>query len=254
MESIFPHIAEHKTYRNSFLQQVGVAMVYTTRTKKNVPENFDDKMASFMDRFFRMQYNGDFLDRPFLAVKNPDINVRFEFAPEYAYLTVGRSEYKSFIESVLPYTVAQKVLAFEVLGLSNLSNLSIRKINMFPFGASSDTMVRNDSGTVYSNLLSKAFIDTPIKETIEGATNYITPVEERSIEDGNRMYRFKTGIIADKTLKGRYFLILDSSVQYFPNIKISEGTIDRRLIEQNDLLYDVFHWCVSDNVISLMNK
>lgn len=248
-----PHLETHKVYKNTFLQHVGVAMAFPKITPAKAGESFDKDMDLFFERFLQpLKYNHDFFEKGIFIHGGNEDQYRMEFTPEYIYAEISRTKYRSFAETVLPMIALPKVMAFSVLKLGNIRNLSIRKINIFPFGATAEAL-RTDSNKVYESLLSPEFNALEVKNSIKDK-GYVTPVLEREFILDDYKYQFKTGIIADKKLDGRYYLMLDSSVQYAKSLKILEGSIDRRLIEENDLMYDLFHWCVTKSVIDIMDK
>lgn len=249
-----PHIEEHKIYKNTFLQHIGVAMTYRKITAKDAPESFEKDIKTFFERFLApLEYDNNFFEKGIFVHADNKGRVNLALKSNGSYVSIERSKYVNFVESALPLVTLPKLFAFSVLNIKTLNNLAIRKINLFPFGATNDQQVKEASQTVYESLLSPDFNSLEITKRMDD-NQYVTPVLERWFRYDIYRYQIKTGIYADRTLKGRYYLIFDSSVRYDKGMRIAEGSIDRKLIELNDRMYDLFHWSASEQVLDLMNK
>jgi len=229
-------------------------MAYRKITAKDAPESFEKNIKNFFERFLApLEYQNNFFDKGIFVHADNAGRVNLELNTDNSYVSIERSKYVNFVESALPLVTLPKLFVFSVLNIKMLNNLAIRKINLFPFGATNDQQVKDAVQNVYESLLSPYFNNLEIQKQIEDP-QYVTPVLERQVQSDIYRFQFKTGIYADKTLKGRYYLIFDSSVQFNKAMRIQEGTIDRKLIELNDRMYDIFHWSVSNKVLDLMNK
>ena len=77
-------------------------------------------------------------------------------------------------------------------------------------------------------------------------------VVDREFRFGGRHLLLRTGFAVPKDGDDRYFLIFDMALQNDGDKSTEEGSIDTTLLEMNDVLFDAFHWCMSDKMIDMM--
>ena len=122
----------------------------------------------------------------------------------------------------------------------------IRKVNMFP-------SQKNTTGIYSINLLNQIFTDE-----FRGKQYGLTPLEQEAksffaesiLEYDNGVLAIKYGFYTLRNDEKLLYAVLDTSYTFYD--KMNPNEFDSWQQKANAVLFDVFHWCVNDGVIKIM--
>lgn len=256
MEYLFPHI-EHKVYRNTFIQSTSVSLI-GSNIGNELPTNFDKRCIEFAERFFQIKPDiENFLNTNVMIFSNDEEEVEFSFGPDKARLTIGRKNYVSFLNNIMPELLQLKEFMFGVMQNSSLENLCIRKLNLFPITAENDESVSENVDEIFKYFFNSELIDN-VEDSIGSVpknASWMLCFKKAMFAAETDPYEMSIRIGISKTNKEkRYNVILDSLARCKNTGEIKEGSVDRILLALNDRLFDAYHWCVNEGIISLMEK
>lgn len=244
---------EHKKYYNTFLDNTAVSLIAPT-WDRHVPDEFFAKFPAFVERNYQIKASAQqFIESHELNVENEEEAVTYVFKPDKATLRVGRKTYDTFYTAVMPRLLPLKEFVFGVMGLCTIENLLVRKLNIFPISADSPEEVLQNAENIYRYMYKGGLVEIAEEQNIPQNAPWILSLRKAILSDANSEVTIRIALAKAKG-ENLYNVILDSSVRYYKLMKIEEGSIDRRLRFLNDLLFDAFHWCVSDSIVELMEK
>ena len=244
----------HKEYVNTFLVNTTVSLI-TEDWNGQFKDGFADHFSGFVKRFFGLEKDGhDFIERKELSLKSHDDDVSYSFRPDKVYLRVGRKSYRTFVNSIIPDVLPLKVFLFGVMEKESIENVMVRKLNIFPIQADSLEEIKQNAQKIYGSIFKPAILDSLSQDNPPENTPWILDFRKGIFVDKEDEMAIRIGISQSKGSKNVFNVVLDSSTRCKIPSAIGEGSVDRILLRQNDQLFDAFHWCVSDEIIHLMEK
>ena len=246
MNDIFEH-KERKVYKRTFLQQVDVRLEYPVIDKDELTSEFVEATDGFFRNYFQLESSESPLAEKDLLIKYDDQQLAFNFSPNACMLSVGYENYKTFYESVLPYLYPVKEYSLNILGRSPL-HVGYRKLNVFSFDNDAKDDVEKESRLFLQNVFSPEFLNAEVSTSNEIIGSENTKVSVRDFLINDFRLELRTYFLHPKD--GVSSLFFDSRV-YFD---ADSSNLEELLTIANSLLYDSYHWAVSDGIINIMNN
>lgn len=251
----FKHI-DHCVYKNTLLEETQVAFVFATAEEDlQVPPSAKEGIPLFFNRFFNINHTLDeYVSKDGITVSNKELGVRYEFGKKYTLLRFGRKNYHSFLKSVPPYLLPMKWFVYKTIEKQYVKNLLVRKTNVLPFRIDNLGAFKKNPEIVLGTVFKKRFLDVEVSKTESNVPGAFLDVMERTVRYNDYEVLLRTGFATPKEGDDRYSVILDMAIQSKADLQIDEGETDTALLAMNDILFDAFHWCMSDMVIDIMEK
>lgn len=247
MSFVFNRDKEHRVYTNTFLRRV---IVYVSFDKKS-PDFFDDNFTVSLKKYLLSMYNvegvGDFPKKA-IELKNDEDNTEILLMNGAFLLTFDQKGYKSFIDSVVPQLIRLKLFAEQLMKATNYTELRIRKVNVWRFGAKEKTDITYNMAAqaVFSSDLLHANNKVKFSEEEKAL-----PIQSKLqwIEE-SRTINLLTGFakLDDKTSN----LVLDTEILETAKVKISDLT--DTLLGLNGTMFAAYQWSINDKVRNLMDE
>lgn len=246
MKDVFEHI-ERKVYKHTFLQQVDVNLEYPIIKKDELTSAF----VGLADAFFRNHFHAELNEIPLseknIFFKDDDQQLAFRFTPIASMLSVGYKNYNTFYDSVIPHLYPLKEYVFNVLGRDEVRT-SLRKVNVFSVEKHTELDQVKQDRLFLQNVISSALLNTEASKSeviIEGEN---TEVSVRKFQIDGFTLELRTYFLHRK--EGLISLFLDSIVSFDADV----SNVEDLLKKANDILFDVYHWSVSEGIIDIMNN
>lgn len=244
----------HKEYVNTFLVNTTVSLI-SKEWNGHFKDDFESRYSGFVKRFFGLEKDGkEFVERNGLSLTSREDDMTYSFMPDKANLRVGRKKYHTFMYSIIPELLPLKVFLFDVLDKKSIENVMVRKLNVFPIQAGSVDEIKQNALNIYAYIFKPAILSEFSKADPPENSPWIIDFRKGLFSDKDDEMVVRMGISQSRGSKNVFNVVLDSSTRCKVPSTIEEGAVDRILLRQNDSLFDAYHWCVSDEVIQLMEK
>lgn len=240
----------YKIYPNTFLQNVVVVMGFEGNAAGKPDQDIPvDRLKTFLlDNFGFVLPEGE--TRNFASLSNDDMGLNFQFYNNKTSLRVNCKNYQSFEATIMPLVYKLRAYVREVLGRDSVDYVKIRKVNMFPFQLP-EQYDESIYGQMMHHLLNNDLLDCPSEES-EQIENGKTPLERHLIEDDKYVFTIKTGVIKASDREDVCVVILDTSSRTTNTVPVALSEIETNIRQQNQRMFDLFHWTVNDEVIEVM--
>ena len=193
-----------------------------------------------------MEQNEIPLSEKGMLLKDDEQQLAFSFTPIASMLSVGYKNYNTFYDSVLSYLYPLKEYVFKVLGRRDV-DAYLRKVNVFSFENQPDLAPEKQERLFLQNVFSSAFLnaeEAKSRATIDGedtemiVRNFV--IDDFAMEIRTYFLHRDNGLTS---------LFLDSIV----NFDADSSNFEDLLQTANSLLYDSYHWTVSEGIIDIMS-
>lgn len=242
----------YKIYPNTFLQNVVVVMGFegdvAGEPNQGIPV---DRLKTFLlDNFGFVLPEGE--ARDFASLSNEELGLNFQFYSNKTSLRVNCKNYQSFEATIMPLVYKLRAYVREVLERDSVDYVKIRKVNMFPF-----QLPKQYEETIYGqmmhHLLNNDLLNSP-SDGSEQITNGQTPLDLHLIEDDKYVFTIKTGVVKASDRDDVCVVILDTSSKTLNFAPVALTEIETNIRQQNQRMFDLFHWAVNDEVIDVMEN
>lgn len=243
---------EHQTYKNTFLQNVMISIRFAEKEDDFFDRNFETKLCDYLKTMFGFDKGlkkVDFVKQGFtLTSKSSDVMLSFQNGLIEA--KIGCNSYTGFINAFSPFFTRFKFFLKNVMDTCELDHIKERKVNIWQFENKDKIDYKQVAQMVFSrNLNSKesnSDIDSETESLIKKKIRW-----EFDYKDKSYKALVRTGFLNVK--ENFYHLVLDSIVvKDDKTIKVDD--MDEEYIKINDILFDAYHWAVSEQTKYLMNK
>ncbi len=241
--------ANYRQFQNNFLASVLVGMVFSPSQDA---ETHKDQWSLFTQELFSVGPLEGLFQKP-IVINRGDHKLSYVFDKTRALVQINDDGYQNFADTVIPHAYKLKRFITEVAGSDVISQLDIRKIDMFQ-------IMSEDGKTVDENEIRKHFFSDSYLTHKEGLAQLNT--EETHFQgmlkhqwrDENYVLTIRSAFIKMPGDSNGYRLILDTEEHYEPVGIIELNGLDKELIKMNKDLFNAFMWCISDRVVSIMEK
>lgn len=122
----------HRSFKNTFLQNVIIAIRYSPVEEETLRSEYNDRISAYFDAMFHIVPNDDFWTKG-ISVSKEDNSIDLFFSNGVLACRVGAKDYRSFMDSVFPQVLKQKIFLERVLNINTINSVIIRKINNWRF-------------------------------------------------------------------------------------------------------------------------
>lgn len=237
----------YKQYANSFLNTVALSLYFDSNESKS---DFMSKLKEFASAIFNLnikdegEYEG-------IRITKEDKSIIFFLSLGSAMVEISGDSYQNFNDSQLPLLTRLLDFSRKVAGVDKIKNISIRKLNTWDFKANDSNVPSVD--WVYYKIFSKEFRESLSKDDLTEQESSISNFQKFIFEDGDYTMKLRTAYIQNAKDRDYTRLILDTECL----CNVASRPIDE-IIEicksMNKRMYDTYHWCITEEVINMMNK
>jgi|GEM_PF-6024003 len=238
-------LAEHRTFRRTFLQQTEVIVTFT-------PALSDVDFRNGIIPYLKSVFDLDLSDKAdpeanHAEIKSDDEQKQFIFDLDKVRFLIGPKSYKTFAETALPMVGMLIRFICDVAKRDLIDSLNIIKINGWPikadnaYGDFTDMIRYTFKENCVSDMLSYKFDADPQPVRLSKTFN-------SEIEDDVRLDAMLSAEVMSKE-KVNLGLVLNASVK---NISVNDVLSDS--IALNDIIYQRFVETISENIINLMSR
>lgn len=237
----------YKQYSNSFLTTVALSLYFDSNESKT---DFMSNLKKFATSYFNIDIKdeGEFEG---IRITKEDKSIVFFLSLGSAMVEISGASYQNFNDSQLPLLTRLLDFSRKVAGVDTIKDISIRKLNTWDFKANGNNVPSLD--WVYDKIFSKEFKESLSNNDLTEQESSISNFQKFIFEDGDYTMKLRTAYIRNTKNKDYTRLILDTECL---STVVSQPIDD--IIEickcMNKRMYDTFHWCVTDEVINMMNK
>ncbi|MCQ2360942.1 MAG: TIGR04255 family protein [Paludibacteraceae bacterium] len=238
-----------REYKNTFLQNVLVEIDFKEWNlidREDVSRKWNEFVVSNFNNSNETNLSVDLLEKP-IRVSRKDGFCSFFFSRSVVSAVVGAKDYRTFVDSVIPQIYKLSKFLTDVISINEVTRLSLRKINIWQFKSKDTSPIQSEE--VRKILFSNALITHEESEVLNEEERNIGDMHKYEWEDGDKKAIVKTFFISPKQT-GVFAQILDSELQMTKSIQIDQ--VQDNFIELNNILYNLYHWCVSESVIDIM--
>ena len=246
MNDIFEHI-ERKVYKRTFLQQVDVRLEYPILKKDELTSELVGSVDEFFKNHFQMEQSEIPLSEKEMFLKDDEQQLALSFTPVASMLSVGYKNYSTFDDSVLPYLDPLKEYVFNVLGKRDVKAY-LRKVNVFSFENQIELPQEKQERLFLQNVFSASFLNSEESKSRVKIDGEETEMSVRNFKADEFTLEIRTYFLHREN--GLISLFLDSIV----NFNAESSNLEDWLKTANSLLYDSYHWAVSEGIINIMNN
>lgn len=244
LQDIHFDTVERKIYPRTFLITVFVVLNYN---KVLEPNDVIARIPAFLKDYFNLEispteeeFNSGF------AINGQNHSFLFSRG-SLGVKSVG-TNYVSFKETMTPLVYLLTSFLKNVLTITSLDCIKIRKVNILNAKEKDGILVSEDQ-------LIKDFLSPELESRalpIDDDQELYNAHEFEGITDNNP-FDIRFGFHQGKTPDGDRFvgLVLDETIS---KSSVMLDTLDEALIEINDIIFNMFHWSVNPNVLALMDK
>lgn len=239
---------ERKIYPRTFLNTVFVVFNYDTSKE---PEDLIERIQIFVRDNFNLQItlSKEEINEGGFSIDSTDGGQSYYFSRGQIGVKYMKPDYVSFTETMMPQIFRLVSFAKNVLSISSLESIQIRKVNVLNARGQGDSVISKSQ--LEHDLLSMRLI-----EAASPTGNYqdlYDAKQFKGVTDGDSfdiIYGFHEG----STPEGDRFvgLVLDESIS--KNQIQQLISVDKDLQDVNDKLFNMFHWSISTNMLAIMNK
>lgn len=240
----FKHI-EHQVYKNTFLKDVRIAVEFPVMDVAAVDSK---KMQEYFDKFSGANIKvGDFLERGNINIFSGNHEIDFRFSLSYAEAKLCTPPYSSFEKAWSYWAILEDFL--KALEVSEVSVLTVRKFNALYFKSNNQNYDIKDvmSGLFCDELVDKIPPEVSTDTALNGFERTWTENDEESETEVEVVYGIKK---ADSIEKNDCLTLVTRVKSKKGGILV--GDVLSRASEYNQILFDLFHWCVKEDIINSM--
>lgn len=230
----------HKTYKITFLQSVIIKMEYDSSN-----ETFQ-KFSDFFSDVFKLpltEQEFNLKNTDAIRLRSENKAYRVKFSKNCIEFVINGDAYVNFNTSALPF-IRQFSDYLEITN-SVVTDISIEKIDIWPLA----------NGEIPSP---SEFLNTVISENLRNSSEHISDdeaiVEYRDSDNGESLLIRFCFIPFKADIEGQPPRIVLDTLCSHENESIEPSLLAGIAKRLNDILYDAYHWSVTDEVVEIMNS
>lgn len=241
--------AEYRQFKNTFLASVIVGMTYP---KVKDPDTRKDIWGRYTRALFSVEPMDGLFQKP-IVINKSDNTLFYLFEAERAQVRISGDGYQSFADSVIPHAFKLKQFVLDVAGCDHPSQIGIRKIDIFQIEGEKGIAIKED--VVRKHFFSSRYNSFPDRMADkDNEESKVTGMWKHQWKEDSHLFTLRSAFVRVPDMDNAYRLILDIDEQYAPEGGVSFENLDEELRDMNFDLFNAFMWCVSDNVVSIMEK
>lgn len=241
--------AIYRQFQNTFLASVMVGLSYPKVKEDN---SHKEKWGNYTRALFSVEPIEGIFTGP-IVINRSDKKLVYIFDTDQAQVLISGDGYQSFADSVIPHAYKLKQFVIDVAGCNHPSQISIRKIDIFQIETEKGMAI--DEGAVRRHFFSTNYVSyhDQIAE-LDEEEQKVSGMLKHQWSENDYLFTMRSAFVKVPKTENVYRLILDIDERYTPKEGINFEKLDEELRKMNMDLFNAFIWCVSDNVISIMEK
>lgn len=249
MASSLPFKQEkYRQYRNTFLQDVVIGLFFAPSVVAK--DELNARFGDYTQRFFGVPNNGD-ITSSVCNVSRKDLSLSLEFTNHSSVIHLSGQKYECFSETAIPQVFKIRDFFNKVVEVKSIEQSMIRKVNVFNIKANEQTPV--DASVVRQSLFSSELIEALSVEGLDEQERDIPNFMKCEFEDGDVTITIRTALLPPAAALDKFHhLVLDTMAVCRPLEGIKVEELSDKLMDFNSVMYDCYHWCVSDQVKKVM--
>ena len=247
MEYPFTKI-EHCIYKNTFLQNTLLNFHFDNILKDRKEDDIKKDFRKFVEKRFGLNIDDSKEQSLSLGIRivSSDQSTMLTFQSDRCLIRVGREQYKSFEQSILPLIDVVKDYITNVAKKQILESFSIRKINVWPIQTFKDVTLADIllKKIFSSELLSDDSFNAQLPEN-RGVTNW-QKEKQFCIDDAILKLKYGFNCKDDRNI----LIILDTVIE-----TTTSSELDKiNFTHYDEIMFDSYHWAVNSDIVNLMQK
>lgn len=249
MTSSLPFKQEkYRQYRNTFLQDVVVG--FTFAPSQVAREELNARFADYTQRFFGVSNNGD-ITASVCNVSKKDLSLSFEFTNHSALIHLSGQKYECFSDTAIPQVFKIRDFFNKVVEVKGIEHSMIRKVNVFNIKVGNQIPL--DVPAVRQSIFSPALLESLSVEGLDEQERDIPNFMKCNFKDVDVSITIRTALLPPTADQDKFHhLVLDTMAVCKPEEGIKVEELSDKLMDFNSVMYDCYHWCVSDQVKKVM--
>ena len=243
---------EHRIYKNTFLQNTFVEIQYESiKDRLSIKDVFSDLQHFALESFNINIEKEEAITENGVVISSQEMAIDFYITNKRLIIKIGRKNYKTFKESVIPYIKIAKTFIESVSKLDKIQSCEIRKINIWPYSniASKRTLTETLMGKIFSKELLE---NGNFKSQIPENQNVTQWMNEKVFKGEYSSLKLKYGFIAKDENHDKERIILDSSIEMLQPTDLSD--IEDVFNQLNTILFNAYHWSITEQIIQIMSR
>ena len=239
----FPDV-KYRQYKNTFLQNVFITFSFESNVSK---EEAEINYKEYSKAFFGLGNNSNNICEG-ASITKKDMSLSYLFSTNNVSIFFNGQKYVSFSETAIPSIFKLRDYFSKVVKVNTLPKISIRKVNIWNIEKSSKEI---DVDELMAAIFSRNLINELSTEDLKEEEKEIPHFRKAVWECDSRKVSIRTALMSPiKRNDNFYHLILDTQIDEEKEYHMD--TICSDMLELNSVLFDVYHWCVSQSVLDIM--
>ena len=239
----------YKQYKSSFLSIVTLSLKFDANEALS-DAKFVSNLKEYVDSSFSLhineadEFNG-------LTVKSVDGNFTYSFGKTGVGVEILGDGYQNFFNSQNPCLLRMVDYVKNVVEFEGVKEIAVRKVNKWHFKNNSQKTVSVDEARDF--VFSPEFLNVLSSDNLSDVERLVDNFEKvEEVVDGKSV-SLRTAYLKDSKDANITGLILDSVCRQIAEcIKLDD--LQNVCKGINKLLFDAFHWCVKQQIISMMEE
>ena len=245
---IFPFPSEkYHQYRNTFLQNVTIGFEFALSGVKK--DELNALFNDYVQSFFGVTSDGD-LTSGMCNVSKNDQSLSFDFSDRSAVIHLSGKGYVGFSDTAIPQIFKLRNFFNKVVQIEKFTKTGIRKLNVFNIKANGKESV--DEAQVRKALFTEAFNNSLSSDSLDEEEKNLG-VKKCIFKEGDRSITIRTALMPPAQQNDIFYhLLLDTLGEIDTEDGVSVDDVSEILMDFNKVIYDCYHWCVSESVKNVM--
>lgn len=235
----------HRLFKNTFLQNVFAGISF--KADEAMSEEMRQEAHSFINQQFGLEATSTF-PKEAMSITSSDGMISFFFDKESASVRVGARNYRSFVDNVVPQiTKLDKYVG--IMKAAIVSRIGLRKINIWPILADNPDELKESEIT--KELFSSELLSEK-STTLTDKEKNIPLLGKYEWKDNALTITVRTAFMRDDSDTKKRNVVLDIEAMLGGPMAKEAAASQFNIL--NDVLFDAYNWCVSPNVIRIMEE
>lgn len=235
-------------YKHTFLQNVMVSFNFDSTVEVSVA---DDSFADYLKAFFGLEKSGTLSKT--ISISRKDNAQSFLFAHNHAEIFMNGQKYEGFSDTAIPMIFKMRKFFNDVVRVEKINSVSIRKINVWNIKRNGKDDINPQE--VMKLILSQNLLSELSNENLNDEERAIPHFLKSEWKEDQRLVTVRTSLIPPASTKDEFYhLLLDTQAFEIPTDGYTVDEVSGRLLDLNSIMFYAYHWCVSEEVLTVMNK
>lgn len=239
---------KYRQYKHTFLQNVMVSFNFDSTVEVSVA---DDSFADYSKAFFGLEKSGTLSKA--ISISRKDNAQSFLFAHNHAEIFMNGQKYEGFSDTAIPMIFKMRKFFNDVVRVEKINSVSIRKINVWNIKKNGKDDINPQE--VMKLILSQNLLSELSNENLNDEERAIPNFLKSEWKEDQRLVTIRTALIPPASTKDEFYhLLLDTQAFEIPTDGYTVDEVSGKLLDLNSIMFYAYHWCVSEEVLTVMNK